>query len=42
MITFISNSTHYKEVLSRDFHVKHSLWIGTTDIKDLYFEEDRS
>jgi hypothetical protein len=38
MLTYISNSAHYKEVLSRVTHVKHSLWIGTADIKDLYVE----
>ena len=39
MLIYISNSAHYKEVLSRVVHVKHSLWIGTADIKDLYIEE---
>ena len=29
---------HYKEVLSRAQSVKHTLWIGTADIKDLYVE----
>ena len=38
MMTFISNSDHYKEVLSRVQSVKHTLWIGTADIKDLYVE----
>ena len=38
MPTFISNSDHYKEVLSRVQSVKHNLWIGTADIKDLYVE----
>ena len=38
MQTFISNSTHYKEVLLHVPNVKHSLWIGTADIKDLYIE----
>ena len=28
MLTYISNSAHYKEVLSRVLHVKESLWIG--------------
>ena len=36
--TFISNSSHYKEVLSRVQSVKHTLGIGTADIKDLYWE----
>jgi hypothetical protein len=38
MLTYISNSAHYKEVLSRVQSVKHLLWIGTADIKDLYVE----
>ena len=38
MLTFISNSAHYKEVLSRVQSVKHLLWIGTADIKDLYID----
>jgi hypothetical protein len=36
MLTYISNTDHYKEVLSRVQSVKHMLWIGTADIKDLY------
>ena len=39
MFTYISNSSHYKEVLSRVSGVKHSLWIGTADIKDLYIDD---
>ena len=35
---FISNSDHYKEVLSRVKSVKQTLRIGTADIKDLYIE----
>ena len=38
MTNFISNSNHYEEVLGRVQSVKHSLWIGTADIKDLYVE----
>ena len=38
MLTYISNSAHYKEMLSRVQSVKHMLWIGTADIKDLYVE----
>ena len=40
ILRYISNSAHYKEVLSRVLHVKESLWIGTADIKDLYIKED--
>ena len=39
MISFFTIFDHYKEVLSRVLHVKHSLWIGTADIKDLYIED---
>lgn len=38
MTTFISNTAHYKEVLSRVPSVKHVLWIGAADTKDLYVE----
>ena len=38
MFTYISNTDHYKDVLSRVTSVKHLLWIGTADIKDLYVE----
>ena len=36
MTTYISDIAHYNEVLSRVANVKHSLIIGTADIKDLY------
>ena len=42
MLSYISNSAHYKEVLSRVLHVKESLWIGTADIKDLYIEDGKT
>ena len=38
MLSSISNTDHYKDVLSRVQSVKHMLWIGTADIKDLYVE----
>ena len=38
MTTYIANSDRYKPVLSRVQSVKHMLWIGTADIKDLYVE----
>ena len=41
MTKYISNTDHDKEVLSRVLSVKHSLWIGTADIKDLYIESGR-
>ena len=36
MITYIADTAHYNEVLSRVARVGHTLWIGTADIKDLY------
>lgn len=41
MIKFISNTQHYHQVLSKCKDVKHSLWIGTADIKDLYVESGK-
>lgn len=35
-IKYIQNEQNYTEVISRVATVKESLWIGTTDIKDLY------
>ena len=40
MLEYISNTAHYKEVLERIKSVKHTLWIGTADIKDVYVEVD--
>ena len=36
MIRYIADEAHFKEILLRVPQVKHSLWIGTADIKDLY------
>lgn len=38
MIQFVSDSEHYSRVLARCKDVKHTLWIGTADIKDAYIE----
>ena len=38
MTEYIANDDHYNKVLSFVKNVKHSLWIGTADIKDLYIE----
>ena len=40
MLTYISNTAHYQEVISRMLSVKRTLWIGTADIKDLYINVD--
>ena len=38
MIKYISNLSHYSDVLANCKNVKHTLWIGTADIKDLYVD----
>lgn len=40
MTSYISNTAHYQEVISRMLSVKRTLWIGTADIKDLYINVD--
>ena len=40
MLTYISNSDHYKEVVEQIKSVKQTLWIGTADIKDVYVDVD--
>ena len=39
MIKYISNAEHYTNVLANCKNVKHSLWIGTADIKGAYIED---
>jgi len=36
MIRYIADNEHYSEVIARCAAVKHDLWIGTADLKDLY------
>ena len=36
MTTYISNADHYNKVLALVASVKHTVWIGTADIKDLH------
>ena len=38
MQTFISSTSHYSRVLVHCRDVKHTLWIGTADIKDAYID----
>lgn len=38
MTTYIADTAHYTEVLTLTRQVRHSLWIGTADIKDLYVD----
>ena len=39
--TYISNESHYDQVIERIKTVKKTLWIGTADIKDLYVKDGR-
>ena len=36
---YIANESHYNDVLTALSKVKHHLWIGTADIKDLYMKD---
>lgn len=40
-IQYLADSNHYEEVIARISSVKHQLWIGTADIKDLYVKQGR-
>lgn len=40
--TLITDSSHYTTVLDLAMKAKHSLWIGTADIKDLYVLQGKS
>ena len=42
MFQFISDSSHCTTVLDLAMKAKHSLWIGTADIKDLYVQQGKS
>ena len=39
MIQYIKNERHYELLLDRISKVKHTLWIGTADLKDLYIKK---
>ena len=39
MTTYIADTNHYSEVISRIPKVKRLLWITTADLKDLYVEK---
>lgn len=41
MIHYIADKEHYTKVLALCEKVKHDLWIGTADLKDLYVEGGR-
>jgi len=38
MLEYIADKEHYTKVLTLCEKVKHDLWIGTADLKDLYVE----
>ena len=40
--TLITDTSHYTTVLDRAMKAKHSLWIGTADIKDLYVMQGKT
>ena len=42
MTRFISDSSHSSQVLELATKAKHTLWIGTADIKDLYISNGKS
>lgn len=39
--TLITDSSHYTSVLDLAMKAKHSLWIGTANIKDLYVQQGK-
>ena len=39
MIEYIKNEKHYELLPNRISKVKHTLWIGTADLKDLYIKK---
>ena len=41
MYKFISDNKHYSEVIEHSMQTKHTLWIGTADIKDLYISQNQ-
>ena len=40
MIRYIRNEEHYDLLLEQIAKVKHTLWIGTADLKDLYVKKE--
>ena len=41
MLLFINDNLYYKKVIELAMKAKHSVWIGTADIKDLYVIQER-
>lgn len=42
MIQYIRNEQHYKLLIDQLSKVKHTLWIGTADLKDLYVKKQNT
>ncbi|MCQ2343734.1 MAG: phospholipase D family protein [Paludibacteraceae bacterium] len=41
MVTFVCDSEHFSKILTQTIKVKHTLWVGTADIKDLYISNGK-
>jgi len=39
-IRYIENEKHYTDVVQEVFKLKHDVWIGTSDIKDMYVKRN--
>lgn len=42
MPNFISDNNHYSEVVELAMKAKHTLWIGTADIKDMIVKQGKT
>lgn len=42
MLKFISDNNHYSEVIELAMKAKHTLWIGTADIKDMIVKQGQA
>ena len=42
MIQYIKNEQHYELLLEQISKIKHTLWIGTADLKDLYVKKQNN
>ena len=42
MLDFISDSSHYSQILELAMKAKETLWIGTADIKDFYISNGKT
>ena len=40
MIRYFKNEEHYDLLLEQIAKVKHTLWVGTADLKDLYVKKE--